>query len=85
MEEEHPEAAREIEEEIRLVNEQIARIEVSREAGNPSGAPPRLPDIYIPSHIRRMSLDALESHLDRLTRDLEQAQSGWRVEEEGKR
>jgi len=82
MEEKHPRAAEEIEEEIRLVNEQIARIEVSREAGNPSGAPPRLPDIYIPPHIRSMSLEGLSDHLDRLTRDLEQAQSGWQTEVE---
>lgn len=80
MKEKHPQAAEEIEKEIRATNEQIARIEVSREAGDPPGAPPRLPGFFIPEHIRSMSREALEEHLDRLTRDLEHAQSGWRID-----
>lgn len=78
MEEEHPEAVREIEKEIRAVNEQIARLDIEREAGlGPDIAPPRLPEFVIPPHLRQMSREGLERHLDRLTRDLESAQSGW--------
>lgn len=78
MEEEHPQAAEEIEREIRAVNEQMARLEIARESGRgPDPAPPRIPGGFIPPHIRSMTYDALEEHLDRLTRDLEAAQSGW--------
>lgn len=78
VEEEYPEAAREIEEELRAATEQLARIEVAREAGlGPDTAPPRLPEGFIPLHIRQMSHDALDEHITRLTRDLEAAQSGW--------
>ncbi|WP_137284203.1 hypothetical protein [Halorussus salinisoli] len=78
MEEEHPEAAREIEKEIRAANEQLARIEIAKEAGRtPDVAPPRLPEGFIPPHIRGMSEQGLRDFLDRRTRDLEHAQSGW--------
>jgi len=75
---EAPDEVDRLEEEIRLINEEMARRDIQRNARRPDVTPPRLPDGVIPAHIRAMGDEALDDHLDRVTRDLEHAQSGWR-------
>lgn len=78
MEYEAPEEVERLEKEIRLINEELARRDIEREAGrNPDVAPPRLPEGVIPLRLRSMSREGLDSLLTRLTKDLEHAQSGW--------
>lgn len=83
MEYVNPDAVEELEREIRLVNEELARREVAQEAGrNPDVAPPRLPEGVIPPRLRCMSREGLDNHLTRITRDLEAAESGWQVDDD---
>jgi len=78
VEEDFPERAADIEEEIRAANEELARREIAEEAGlGPDIAPPRLPEGFIPPFLRGMREKGLRDFVDRRTRDLEHAQSGW--------
>lgn len=83
MADENPDEVERLEEEIRWANEELARREIQREAGRrPDYMPPRLPDASIPPHIRAMSTESLDAFLTRRTRDLEDAQFGWEVDDD---